>query len=159
MMREPVVIGIGNPWRRDDGAGPAVVNAMARWMPGVETVVLTYPDPAVLFPLWQRVHACIVVDAVVCAYAPAGTIIRWCFHGNECMLKSTRGVSTHGWRIDETLHLAQRMGNIPERLIVFGIVGESFAHGQGLSPGVTRAIPRVVRWIREDIRKLRNSGS
>ncbi len=149
-MRELVIIGIGNPWRRDDGVGPEVIRAIARCMPGVRTVTLTYPDPAVLLPLWQRVRTCIVVDAVACTYAPPGTIIRWFLGGEGFSMGNVRGVSTHGWRLGETLRLAFQMGCMPERMIVYGIVGETFAYGYGLSRRVARAVPLVVRWIRTD---------
>ena len=159
MMRDPVIVGLGNLWRRDDGVGVIVARAVARRIPHVHTVALAYPDPAVLIPLWQRVHICLVVDAVACANVPAGTMIRWLLRGDVPTMLNGRGGSTHGWHLGETLLLAHRMGRMPERMIVYGIVGETFRYGRGLSPRVARAVPRVVQWIREDVERFCGSDS
>ena len=59
-----VVIGVGNDFRRDDGAGPAVVASLrGRVPPGVE-LVLTDGEPTRLIEAWAGAALAIVVDAV-----------------------------------------------------------------------------------------------
>ena len=63
----PLVIGVGNAWRRDDGAGPAVAAALG----GPCT-----DDPSRLLDLWAGAEHAIVVDAAASG-APPGTIRRF----------------------------------------------------------------------------------
>jgi hydrogenase maturation protease len=59
-----VVIGIGNEFRRDDGAGLAVVTSLRdRVPPGVE-IVLTDGEPTRLIEAWTGPALAVVVDAV-----------------------------------------------------------------------------------------------
>ncbi len=66
-----VVIGVGNPFRRDDGIGPAAAAEIERQhLPGVR-VVISDGEPAGLLEAWAGVDLAIVVDAIrwVPAYA------------------------------------------------------------------------------------------
>ena len=59
-----VVIGVGNEYRRDDGAGLAVVARLRdRVPPGVE-LVLTDGEPTRLIEAWTGAALAVVVDAV-----------------------------------------------------------------------------------------------
>ena len=59
-----VVIGVGNEYRRDDGAGLAVVTSLRdRVPPGVE-LVLTDGEPTRLIEAWTGAALAVVVDAV-----------------------------------------------------------------------------------------------
>ena len=60
-----MVIGIGNEFRRDDGAGPAVVSALRDLAPppGVE-LMITDGEPARLIEAWTGARLAVVVDAV-----------------------------------------------------------------------------------------------
>jgi hydrogenase maturation protease len=62
--RVVVVIGVGNEFRRDDAAGPAVVTSLrGRVPPGVE-LVLTDGEPTRLIEAWTGAALAVVVDAV-----------------------------------------------------------------------------------------------
>ena len=64
MSRVVVVIGLGNEYRRDDGAGLAVVTSLrGRVPPGVE-LVLTDGEPTRLIEAWTGAALAVVVDAV-----------------------------------------------------------------------------------------------
>ena len=59
-----MVIGVGNEYRRDDGAGLAVVTSLRdRVPPGVE-LVLTDGEPTRLIEAWTGAALAVVVDAV-----------------------------------------------------------------------------------------------
>jgi hydrogenase maturation protease len=62
--RQAVVIGIGNPYRRDDGIGPTVADAIGGLhLPGVR-VVLSDGEPVSLLAAWENADLAIVVDAI-----------------------------------------------------------------------------------------------
>jgi hypothetical protein len=54
MTNDVVVIGVGNPYRRDDGVGPAVIERLRRQ--GLDGVTLAESDgeAAALIMLWER---------------------------------------------------------------------------------------------------------
>jgi len=58
-----VVIGIGNEFRRDDGAGPAVI-ARLRAAGAPARLVVSDGEPASLVEEWSAASLAIVVDAV-----------------------------------------------------------------------------------------------
>lgn len=125
----PRVIGVGNPWRRDDGAGPAV----ARNVGGECTT-----DPSRLLELWAGASWAVVVDAA-CSDAPAGTIDR--FDGAAEPLPAGVGGrrSTHAFGVAAAIELARALGRLPPRLEVITITGADFGAGTGLTPAVARA--------------------
>jgi hydrogenase maturation protease len=124
-----IVIGVGNAWRRDDGAGPAVARAAG----GVCT-----DDPARLLDLWDGEPHVVVVDACVSG-APPGTI-----HRGDAGVR-THPASTHGFGVAETIELARAIGRAPARLEVYAIEGADFGHGEGLSPRVREAVGELAR--------------
>ena len=59
-----VVIGVGNEFRRDDGAGPAVVARLRDLAPPGVRLVITDGEPTRLIDAWAGAALAVVVDAV-----------------------------------------------------------------------------------------------
>ncbi len=59
-----VVIGVGNEFRRDDGAGPAVVAGLRDLAPPGVRLVVTDGEPTRLIEAWAGAALAVVVDAV-----------------------------------------------------------------------------------------------
>lgn len=140
-MAEPLVLGLGNALRGDDGAGPAVAAALgARAHPG---------DMAgLLAELGTTTHA-VLIDAALSGAAP-GTVRR--FDAAAAPLPAaTLRVSSHGAGLAEALEMARALGQLPPRCIVYAIEGAGFAHGAPLSPAVAAAVPRVAARIRAEL--------
>jgi hydrogenase maturation protease len=129
------VIGVGNPWRRDDGAGPAVARALG----GTST-----DDPSRLLDLWAGAERVVVVDAAASG-APAGTVHR--FDGQR-PLPAGVGSSTHAFGVADAIELARALDRLPPRLTVYAIEGADFGSGPGLSPGVARAAETLIAALR-----------
>jgi len=55
-----------------------------------------------------------------------------------------RFLSSHGLGVLEAIELGRVLGMLPDRLVVYGIVGRDFQHGQGLSPEVEHAAHIVI---------------
>jgi hydrogenase maturation protease len=127
-----IVIGVGNPWRRDDGAGPAVARAAG----GVCT-----DDPARLLELWEGAAHAVIVDACVSG-APPGTI-----HRGDSGAPS-HPASSHGFGVADAIALARSLGRLPARLDLYAIEGADFGHGEGLTPPVSRAVGDLARRLR-----------
>ena len=72
-----VVIGVGNEFRRDDGAGPAVVARLRDLAPPGVRLVVTDGEPARLVEAWTGAALAVVVDAVRAEPARPGTVHRF----------------------------------------------------------------------------------
>lgn len=149
-MEAPVlVIGVGNEYRGDDKAGLAVVRTLqARQIENVR-LMESDGDCTVLLEAWKGADKVILIDAASSGARP-GTIHRFEAQTQalpeECTLSST-----HAFGIAETLRLARVLGQLPPRLIVYGIEGKRFTTGDALSPAVRRAIQKVADRILIDI--------
>nr|WP_286207167.1 hydrogenase maturation protease [Thermomicrobium sp. CFH 73360] len=138
-----LVIGLGNPLRGDDGVGIWVAEhiAAANW-PGVMAVALESSDPTLFFSLWHGFTLVYLVDAVIAPY-PVGTILRL----NLARRRRTTRVptaTTHIIDLWEILELARTFGELPPRLMLYGIVSDSFQFGKGLSPEVELAAQKLL---------------
>ena len=99
-----VVIGVGNEFRRDDGAGPAVVGQLRdRVPPGVE-LVITDGEPARLIEAWTGAALAVVVDAVRAQPPQPGTVYR--FVVDRPGTGTERTASSHGLGLDDAISLA-----------------------------------------------------
>jgi hydrogenase maturation protease len=130
------VIGVGNAWRRDDGAGPAVASALG----GTST-----DDPSRLLDLWADAAHVIVVDACASG-APAGTVGR--FDAAAGPLPAGIGSSTHAFGVADAVELARTLDRLPAALEVYAIEGADFGAGPGLTPAVERAVVHLIRELR-----------
>lgn len=150
MMR---VIGVGNPYRRDDAAGLEIVRRVgAERIANVE--VLEHDgEPAGLIDLWDGAGVVIVVDAVR-AEEPPGTIHRIEI-GENPVPERPRHDSTHAVGLGEAVELARALDRLPPRLVVIGITGEDFDAGEGVTPPVQGAVEAVARDLVRELREDR----
>ncbi|WP_018994474.1 hydrogenase maturation protease [Thioalkalivibrio sp. ALJ2] len=141
----PLVIGIGNPWRGDDGIGHAVVDALVD-TPGLATAK-SHGEPAELMALWQGHDPVILVDAIVTGAAP-GTLHR--LDAREPLPRGAR-YSSHGIGLAEAVELARSLGELPDTLIVHGIEPTCLKDAADLSHEVRESIASAVSRITDDL--------
>ena len=144
-----VVIGVGNAFRRDDGAGLAIVDAARPLLPaGVEVIELD-GEPARLVEAWDGATAAFVVDAVR-DDAPAGTIHH--FDASQATLPQwAAGGGTHSLGVAAAVDLARALDRLPGRLVVLGIEGADFGEGAGCSPAVAEAVHRAAARLAREV--------
>jgi hydrogenase maturation protease len=147
-----VVIGVGNRYRSDDGAGLEVARRLAE-LPGADglNVHEEEGEPVALLDAWDGERVALLVDAVSSG-APAGTIHR-VDASTEALPASLRGsTSTHAVSVAEAIELGRALGRLPERVIVYGIEGAEFSAGSELSGAVAAVIDELAaRVLREAI--------
>ncbi|MCE7004666.1 hydrogenase maturation protease [Kibdelosporangium philippinense] len=145
-----VVIGIGNPYRCDDGVGPAVADQLRRLsLPDVETVIAD-GEPVQLLDAWTGAELAIVVDAVLCDPAEPGRIHRTDIEGITSFPGAT---SSHGLGVPEAVLLGSALDRLPARLVVYAVEAACLDFGTDLSPPVTAAVPDVVAAVLDEIAK------
>ena len=145
-----LVIGVGNRYRSDDGAGLEVASRL-RSRAGM-VVCETEGEPVGLLDVWEGVDAAIVVDAVSSGAAP-GTIHRFDASSSPLPASIAGAPSTHAVGLGQAIELARALGRLPQTLIVYGIEGESFTAGEALSPSVAAMLDAVADKIHQETRE------
>ncbi len=148
-MADTVVIGVGNPLRGDDGAGPAVVERIRTRLRGDAAAVSCSGEPWDLIESWRCARLAVVVDAMASG-APPGTVRR-IDPDAETIPPQPAGASTHGMGLAEAIHLAGALRRLPERIVVFGVEVAGCRHGEGLSREVEAAVEEVTELILDEI--------
>jgi hydrogenase maturation protease len=147
-----VVVGVGNRFRRDDSAGLYVAERLQDYVPdGVEVLTLE-GEPTTLLDVFASAELVILVDAVATATVP-GLIQRF-DATDEQVPGSVFGASTHAFGLGETIELARTLGKLNGRILVYGITGEDFDAGEGLSASVAKAAERVTLEIVDRLAEL-----
>ncbi len=139
-----VVIGIGNPCRGDDAAGPLCVQMLRkRLAPQVEALVCL--EPAGLLEPLARADSAYLIDACRCGGSP-GTVRRFDV-GAQPLPRLASPVSSHGIELSEALELARALGSLPSHCVLYAIEGRTYAAGEPPSAPVRRAVAQVVTCI------------
>lgn len=136
------LIGIGNRFRRDDGAGLEVVRRLRLAHPPGVVLIEQEGEPASLIEAWSTADEALVVDGISSGSMP-GRLHR--FDVTEAPLPAEIfNPSTHAMGLPEAVELARELDRLPGRLVVYGIEGESFEAGEGLSDPVQKTVEKLV---------------
>jgi hydrogenase maturation protease len=141
---------MGNPWRRDDGVGAAVLRALRGADPGPGPAVDSTVDPAVdlldldgeparMVEAWDGREVTVVVDAVVDPARRPGEVVLLDGGAREAASRPAV-VSGHSAGLEDAIRLGRALGRMPRRLAVVGVVAADLGQGPGLSPEVAAAV-------------------
>ena len=149
-VSETLIIGVGNAYRGDDGAGIVAARKIAaQRLPGVQVVEMNGEGTS-LVEAWKETPSVLLVDAVSSGVVP-GTIHR--FEAQAGPLPTgLEHHSSHFFGVAEAVEVARALGRLPPRLVIYGIEGALFAPGQGLSPEVEGAVGEVVDRLASEIK-------
>jgi len=144
-----VVIGIGNEWRHDDGAGLAVARELRERGGSGARVLEQDGDLNALLDALEGVDVALIVDSTSSAAEPGS--VRRLDPSRDNLADTLPRTSSHALGLAEALELARSLGRLPKRVVVYGIEGESFVMGAGLSPCVESAVEEVAEAVRSDL--------
>lgn len=145
-----LVIGLGNQYRRDDAVGLIVARCLKERAPEHVRVLEGTAEGAALMELWKGADAVVLIDAVHSGAEP-GTFHRLDAHTGPIPAEFSH-CSTHAFGAAEAIELARALGQLPTRLVFYGVEGKTFEAGLGLSPEVEKAAQRVVGRVLDDLR-------
>lgn len=158
------VVGVGNRFRGDDGAGLAAAKRLGEAANLPVTLLDTTGDGTALLEVWREADTVVVLDAMSSG-AAAGTVRRLDGAADgpatlAAMLGAGRipGGSTHGLGVAEAIALGEALGQLPRRLVVIGIEGARFDPGEGLSPEVNRSLDHAVSLGLEEIARVHRAA-
>ncbi|TAK03447.1 MAG: hydrogenase maturation protease [Candidatus Manganitrophaceae bacterium] len=143
------VIGIGNDYQSDDAAGRIVARRLKTWAPPGTEIFEETGEGTALLEAWRGAEDVFLIDAVQSG-APPGTLHRIDVQVQPLPASLFRH-STHAFGIAEAVELARVLHQLPSRLIIYGIEGERFDAGVGLSPSVEKAVAEVEARLRQEI--------
>ena len=137
-----LVIGVGNLYRRDDGAGIHVVNQLKEKAPTIDAIDVALGSVEIIEAMmgYERV---IIVDAMVTGAEPGSY-----FHVNIAMGDEPPIISySHGIDLITTLKLGNLLysDQMPKELKVIGIeVEDTLTMSEECTPRVQEAVEKVV---------------
>jgi hydrogenase maturation protease len=146
------IIGIGNAFRSDDGAGIAVARSLRQRLSAEVAVIEQSGEGTALLEAWKGARAVVLVDAVQSGAAP-GTIHRLDAYTDQIPPTLFR-YSTHAFSVAEAVQLARALNQLPPRVVVYGIEGRNFSAGEALSAEVAEASATVAARVLDEVRSL-----
>jgi hydrogenase maturation protease len=144
-----VVIGIGNEFRRDDGAGPAVLARLDGQVPAGVTLLVSDGEPAGLIEAWTGAPLAVIVDAVRAEPGVPGRLHRLVLH--QAGAAEVRPVSSHGLGLDTAIGISRALDRMPGALIVHAVEAADLGQGPGLTPAVAAVIDTLAGAVMREL--------
>lgn len=143
-----LVVGIGNPFRGDDGAGWAVIDALEGKVSVDVKLSKLRGEISELLDVFANYSTIYLVDACQMD-APLGFWERIDAHQDPIFL-DTPQTSTHGLSISQAIALAKTLNEVPSKLIIYAINGDQYNMNAALSPPVAGVIEMVAQNIAKE---------
>lgn len=139
VLRGPTcLVGVGNPLRRDDGAGPWVVGAVREAVSGTRLSVVdaqSVPENFVHVVARADCRNVVFIDAVA-AEGPPGTVV----FGPLAEFPEAESFSTHKLALSFCGRFLEDAG---KRVFLLGVVPADLEFGEGMTPEVESAAAAV----------------
>ncbi len=147
----PLVIGVGNAYRRDDSVGLHIAREVRTIAPGDALVLERSGEGVDLMDCWREADRVILVDAVRSGKSP-GAIIE--LNASATPIPSDYfHYSTHAFSIAEAVEMCRALDMLPASIHIIGVEGADFGSGTSMSPAVADAVApaalRIVRLLHE----------
>lgn len=138
-----VIVGIGNEFRQDDGAGIAAARKLKSLGITSFRILEQRGEGTELLDLFQETESVVIIDATSSGAVP-GTLHRFDLHTTSLPHGLARS-SSHSFGVAEAIEMARALGRLPKTCLVYGIEGKSFDYGTELSPEVISAVEQLSR--------------
>ncbi len=151
------IIGLGNEWRGDDAAGLVAARRLRERIGKGVQIIEAHQAGTDLLDLMEGALVVLLIDAVSSGKTP-GTIRRLdASTGPIAWNRTCR--STHGVGVAETIELGRTLGQLPERVIIYGIEVAETGWGPSLSQPVEEAVGHVVERIMQEVEESQCTSS
>jgi hydrogenase maturation protease len=148
-----IVIGVGNPYRRDDGLGPYVVDRLRALGLPESMLAVSRGETTELMDFWDGADLAVVIDAVRSEPCHPGRIHRLTVFDPP----GERSRAAHGLDLGEAVELARVLGRLPARLVLFAVEVADTGYGVGLSAPVAAAGERAAEEIFTEVTQATRS--
>jgi len=151
LKSEIVVLGLGNPLMTDEGIGVALIeqlSAIAEQFPNVDFIDAGTGGISLLYLIEGRRKA-ILLDCSYMETAP-GTMKK--FEPTEAQsVKKLAHQSLHEVDILKVLDLSKQLGQLPEKVVIFGIEPETIELGQALTETLSAKMDQYIAEIKKEL--------
>ena len=138
MGSTPLVIGVGNSDRGDDGVGRLVARLLRDRAPSGVLIEEQDGGAADLVDRLRDADSVILIDAAVTG-ALAGKIRMIDCTSDTATIPTRGAASSHGLGVAEAIALARLLHGLPRVCRLYAVEGVTFAPGAAMSPAVTAA--------------------
>ncbi|MCU0253011.1 MAG: hydrogenase maturation protease [Acidobacteria bacterium] len=140
---EVTVVGAGNPLVGDDGVGDAVAVRLAELsLPGGVQVRVAGGDPLVVLEELEAGRKVLLVDAAQFDGEPGA--VRFLRLDRPAWPESAAALSLHGFDLSAVFQLGRALDLPLRNAWIMAIRPGAVEEGEGLSPALARALPRLV---------------
>jgi hydrogenase maturation protease len=138
-----LVLGVGNPYRRDDGIGNEVIKVLSEQkISGFD--LKDVGDGLSILEIIEPYQKVIIIDACEMAESPGTVKV---FSPEEAIIKiKNDALSTHGIGLAEVLHLIKAL-EIKIDLKIIGVQPKEIGFGEGLSKIIKKKIPVILAYL------------
>lgn len=147
-----LVLGVGNPFRRDDGIGPAVIACLQSDERLKDVDVLDGGiDGFALMDYMQGYQKVLIVDAVNMGAHPGEFRL---FSPQEAVLSITAdALSTHGFGVAEVIALMDKL-DMQVDMRILGIQAKDVTFGEGFSPEISARLDDILELVKKEVSKV-----
>ena len=140
------VIGVGNVFMGDDSVGVEVLELLKNESLPENVILINNETRGMsLLHTLAKLDAAVIVDAVDFGGSPGEAC---CFTPKDVKSeKQVRGLSTHECDLLNVIELSNKLGELPETIIIFGIQPETMTYPGDLSPLLKKKLPGLVNDI------------
>ncbi len=147
-----LVLGVGNLLLKDEGVGIHVVRSLAAQELPPDVEVMDGGTRGLdLLMLFQGRRLVIIVDCARMGEKPGAMRV---FEARDLPPQQGRAFSVHGINLGDALELGERLGMLPEVVIV-GVEPEKIDIEIGLTDAVKAIVPKIEKTVRELIQARR----
>ena len=143
----PLVIGIGNRWRSDDGVGVRTIDALEALGARDADLLRLDGEPTRIVSAWAGRPCVVVIDAIRTGVSP-GTVHHI---GVDQVPDAASEASSHGGGLAAAVALGRALDARPDRIVLLGVEPATVDHGPELSPPVASSLDVVVRRVVEEV--------
>jgi hydrogenase maturation protease len=136
-----LIIGVGNLYRSDDAVGIMIARKIKQTVSNGVSVKELSGEGTSLMDSWQGYEQVYIVDAVSSGVSP-GSIHRM-DASKEPIPSKFFSCSTHDFGVAEAIEMARALGQLPRKLLLFGIEGNNYQPGEKMSAEVEQAMEFV----------------
>lgn len=143
-MTDTLILGLGNPFRGDDGVGPAVIATIREGNHLLDVKIIDGGTPGLeTILIWRGYRCVLIVDAADMGLEPGQWRRFLSGEANFPINGVGKQGSLHTTGLAEAMALAEALDLLPPELIFYGIQPASTAWTVGLSDEVQTAVTAV----------------
>jgi len=147
MQSYTLIAGIGSP-HGDDQAGWRVAERLASECDSAQLTVCSVKSPVALLDWLDGIRRLIICDACQ-GLGRIGEVRRWVWP--DCELASVAWSGTHDLPLPAVLQLADRLGRLPQSVVIWSVEGAESETLTPLSAEVAAALPKLVADITKEV--------